>query len=278
MMNYSIIIPFRDKFDLLQKAVDSIPDREDIQIIIIYNGNGDFPTSIVPQKKSSTFTLLCSDPTKGAGHARNVGLKSVIGEYILFLDADDYFTPDAFTYFDKYISAQKDIVFFAPTSVYLKTGAIANRHLDHLRRLKLYLEKGNDELLRYRWEGPVCKMYKSGFIKSGAYEFEEVRVANDAWFSLMTGHNAKKIAAENSTVYVITEAENGESLIKKRSAENMFTRFKVMVRINQFLKKVGRYHLRIRLLGGIRIALTEFGVNEMWKYIKYAYNQKVGIL
>ena len=103
MYNYSIIIPFRDKFDLLHIAVNSIPDREDMQIILIYNGNNTFPMKEKPKCSNATITYLESSAIKGAGHARNVGLKEVKGRYILFLDADDYFTPGAFDYFDKYI-------------------------------------------------------------------------------------------------------------------------------------------------------------------------------
>lgn len=103
MYNHSIIIPYRDKYDLLCKAVASVPDREDIQVIIIDNSEQPLSQERIPKKKQATILFLTSDPTKGAGCARNVGLEHISGKYTIFLDADDYFTPDAFVAFDRYL-------------------------------------------------------------------------------------------------------------------------------------------------------------------------------
>ena len=107
--------------------------------------------------------------------------------------------------------------------------------------------------------------------------FDEIPVSNDAWFSVMTGHVANKITANDSVVYMITAGESGSSLTRRRTKENWFIRFKVMVRINQFLKSIGKYKYRIRLLGGLRIAWREFGFKEFLHFLKYAYDNKVGV-
>lgn len=277
MITHSIVIPYRDKYEMLLTAVNSIPDRADIQIIIIDNSVQPLDELKIPAKVKSVVNYLTSNPTKGAGHARNVGLLSVQGKYVHFLDADDYFTENAFDSFDKFVGQDYDIVFFRPTSIFLKTGEPSKRHLRHWRAVANYMETGNEELLRYRWEGPVCKMFRSSLIKDNNIKFDEIRVSNDAWFSLMAGHAAKKITAVEDVVYVITEGEAGQSLVKTRNPENQFLRYQVQIRINKFLKKNGHNNVRIRLLGAIRAAYKEFGFLEMCKYIKYALSQKVSI-
>lgn len=277
MYNYTVIIPYRDKYDMLVKAVGSIPDRDDIQIIIVDNSTICLPNDEVPQKREASVVFTTSSPTKGAGAARNIGLKYVEGKYILFLDADDYFTPEAFLAFDKYLEQENDIVFFKPTSIKLSDGSVSSRHLGSCSSIDTFFQTGNDEFLRYRWHGPVCKMFLSSFVLQGEFQFEEIKVNNDAWFSMMTGHYATKIDADKSIVYVITEGENGSTLTQQKTRENLFLRYDCDIRMNKFLKSVGHYKMRNRLLGAMNIAFKQFGLKELLRYMAYAIKHKAGI-
>lgn len=275
--NYSVIIPYYDKYNLFLKAIESIPDREDIQAIIVDNAPMPLTEKDIPIKRRSQIVYVTSSPTKGAGCARNVGLKYVEGKYILFLDADDYFTPKAFDVFDRYIEKKYDIVFFKPTSLRLSNGEKSNRHEFYAKGVDDYYRIKKEDCLRYRWEVPWAKLFYSDFILAHNFQFDELKVNNDAWFSLMTGHYAKKIMADSSVVYVVTEGEAGQSLVKTVTRENAFIRYKVAIRINKFLKSIGHYDMRIRLLGALRIALTKFGLKEFYRYLKVAYQNRIGI-
>lgn len=275
--NYSVVVPYRDKYDLFVKAIDSIPDREDIQVIIVDNAPEQLPQEKIPVKQHARVDYTTSSPTQGAGCARNEGLKHVEGAYVLFLDADDYFTTEAFTAFDRHLLSHNDIVFFMPTSVRLNDGALSDRHETYASHLDVYFKTGNTDRLRYRFEPPWAKMFSADFLKKGGFQFEEKLVGNDAWFSLQTGHYAKKIVVDSSTVYVVTEGGEGQSLTKKVSRENVFSRYKGAIKINGFLKSVGRYNMHIRLIGFMRIAYRNFGLSELVKYLKYAWVNKANI-
>lgn len=275
--NYSVVIPFHDKYELFVKAVDSIPDRKDIQIIVVDNAPEPLLKDRIPSKLKSKVIYSNSSPTKGAGCARNEGLKHVDGKYLLFLDADDYFTREAFSAFDRYLEKEFDIVFFNPTSVRLSDGEKSDRHSYFSNNIDQYIKNGNEGLLRYRWEAPWAKMFRSDFIFKKQVQFDETRVSNDVWFSVMTGHAAKKIHADSSVVYVVTEGESGSSLTKKRTRENWFIRYQVSVRVNKFLKSVGKYKYRIRLLGFLNIALKEFGIRVFLQFLIYALKNRVWI-
>lgn len=275
--NYSIIVPYRDKYELFLKAVESIPDREDIQIIIVDNSPETLHQELVPSKIHSTIEYKTSSPTKGAGCARNVGLSSVKGRFVLFLDADDYFTPDAFKAFDKYTDKEFDIVFFKPTSINLVNGKESDRHTSYANKVDYYLSTRNEDRLRCRWEVPWAKMFNASYLLSGGFKFDEVKVSNDVYFSLMTGCNARTITADEAIVYVVTEGEKGTSLTRSLTRDNWFIRYQVMVRVNKYLKSIGKYQYRIRLLGALRIALNEFGIKEFFRFLNYARNNGVGI-
>lgn len=275
--NYSVVVPYRDKYELFVKAVDSIPDRVDIQIIIVDNAPQPLQHVQVPVKERSAVIYTTSSPIKGAGCARNVGLQYTEGRYILFLDADDYFTTEAFAAFDKYLDKDYDIVFFKPTSIRLSDGMLSDRHAFYSSLVDEYLKTGAEGELRYSWVTPWSKMFNRNFVITKGFLFDEVKASNDIWFSVTTGHSAKTITADQTIVYVVTEGEMGSSLIYTKTEEIWFIRFQVMIRVNQYLKSIGEYKYHIRLLGGLRIAWKEFGFKTFLKFLKYAYDNNAWI-
>lgn len=275
MYNYSVIIPYRDTYDLLLTAVASIPDRVDIQIIIIDNSERPLSLDRVPQKKQASILFLTSNPTKGAGHARNVGLQHVQGRWIVFLDADDYFTLEAFASFDKYLNSNYDIVYFDADSIKLCDGTQSSRHQAIHHYITDYFNHHNENCLRYRFVNPCCKMIRADLINKHNIQFDETPVANDEMFSVKIGHNAQKITACNDVVYIITEGNNGSSLTKTKNAKNQFIRFQVAVKRYQFVTSVGQKRQQPRLISFVAHAFLDFGVKEGIKWIKYVHKKGI---
>jgi len=275
--NYTVIIPYRDTFNLLQKAIESIPDRKDIQIIVVDNSIEPISVDCLPQKAFSQLEFFISDPTKGAGRARNVGITHAKGRYLVFLDADDYFTADAFSAFDRYIDQDFDIVFFDADSIRLKDGLPSKRNWKIHQYIQDYFVSGDEGILRYRFVNPIAKIIRTDMVMNNNIRFEEVSVSNDVMFSVITGHCAKNISASADVVYMITEGESGTSLTKTHSQRNEFVRFQVSVRRYKFMTSIGQKRYRPRLFGALRIALMYFGPKELFRYIRYAYCNKVNV-
>lgn len=275
-MTYSVIIPYRDTYNLLIKAVDSIPDREDIQIIIVDNNVVPLESDAVPRKRYAHVLFLTSDSQAGAGHARNVGLASATGKFILFLDADDYFVPDAFNHFDRYIEKGFEIVFFSADSIKLTDGLPSKRHLMLDSLVKEYVNSGKEEPLRYLFENPYCKLYSLSFLREHNLRFEEVVCSNDTLFSIMSGHLATRIYAEDYPVYVITESSSGNSLTS-RSKTKDFVRFTVSIRRNQYLQSVGKIQYARRLMPSLIKSFLYYGIYEGIRYLKYAKQSKANL-
>jgi len=90
----SVIVPICNEEKYIKECIRSIvsQDLKEIEIIIIDDGSTDSSRSIVKEFIDSinNITLICS-PNMGAGYARNKGIETAKGEYVIFMDGDDYY-------------------------------------------------------------------------------------------------------------------------------------------------------------------------------------------
>lgn len=204
----SIIIPNKNCILELERALSSIPDRPDIEIIIIDDNSDpsvvDF--SSYPGLYRNNTHIIFSKSGKGAGAARNEGLKVAKGKWLMFVDSDDLLTPDFSNLLDFHKESEADIVFFMVDSCDSETMAPSNRHRYKQEQISLY-HNNKEELekfLRYDYTEPWGKLFKKSFIDKNKIEFEESLVANDYRFSIMTGYHASTIEFDSSIIYCVT--------------------------------------------------------------------------
>lgn len=205
IINYSVIIPHKNTPRLLERCVNSIPQREDIEIIIVDdNSSSDivdfskFPCTNVPNVK-----VIFNKDAKGAGHARNIALPLAVGKWIIFADSDDFFNPCFNDILNDYINSTDDIIYFNANSVDSTTLRPSNR-VDHLH--DFFQIKKNDYNLgklyfRYMFSEPWCKIIKNSLIKKNNISFEESYVCNDVRFSYTAGHYAESITTDEREGY-----------------------------------------------------------------------------
>ena len=82
-INYSFIIPHKNAPELLRRCIASIPQREDVQIIVV-DDNSEKEKKPVVERENVMIVEIDSKDSKGAGHARNIGLSQAKGKWILF--------------------------------------------------------------------------------------------------------------------------------------------------------------------------------------------------
>jgi len=91
-IKYSIIVPNYNKGEYIEECLNSILSQtyKNYEIIVIDDGSTDNSLEII-----NKFDVLCLKTNRlQAGGARNLGLKHATGDYIVFLDSDDYLTSD----------------------------------------------------------------------------------------------------------------------------------------------------------------------------------------
>lgn len=93
----SVIIPVYNQEELVIKAIDSIPKRNDIEIIVIDDCSTDKTVEklyfYLPYRD---FRLYINEENKGVGYTVNRGIDNAKGEYVVLLGSDDYFYTDKF--------------------------------------------------------------------------------------------------------------------------------------------------------------------------------------
>lgn len=274
MINYSIIIPHRGDTKLLFRLLKSIPQRSDIEVLIIDNSEIPIMLNSFIDDDLCKVTLLFSDKSKGAGHARNVGILNSSGKRIIFADSDDYFTDIAFVQADKYLDSEFDIIYFNVSAVNSDSLLPSNRAMIYQDLIRGYfLSKSDDNLkrIRLKYLVPWGKIYSSALIKDNSYFFDEVEASNDIMFSLKTGHKANSITVDFSEIYTVTQ--NTQSLTSNNSKQRNLSRYLVALNHNKYMRDNNLFNYEISVLIYIKRSL-EFGMKEFLYYLKILKSYK----
>ena len=236
----SIIIPHYNSPRTLRKLLDSIPRIDDIEIIVI-DDNSDMLVDelheIMRNEEYSHVVFLKNvTKSKGPGTCRNIGLSYAKGEWILFADADDYFLEGFFEKVTKYFSTDYDVVFFMPTSTYLKDGKKATRHLPYEKLIKKYMKsaKYSEIRLRYRFRSPCSKLMRKEFLDKNNIRFDNIIVCENDMFSVKIGYLMKKFTATSDTIYCITQHET--SLSNRKGSKYFKSYLNAILMVDRFLR------------------------------------------
>ena len=100
MKKVSVIIPLYNQEELVVKALNSIPIREDIEVIVVDDCSQDKSYQVVSdylEQSDLTIKLLRNEKNHGVGYTFNVGLDNAVGEFFTVLDSDDYFYTEVLT-------------------------------------------------------------------------------------------------------------------------------------------------------------------------------------
>ncbi len=114
MPKISVIVPVYNTEKYLEKCIKSIliQKMQDFEIIIVNDGSTDNSESIIKKYKTkySNKIKFYNKPNGGLSDARNFGVKKATGEYLCFIDSDDYIDEKLFGDLEKYISKHVDLV------------------------------------------------------------------------------------------------------------------------------------------------------------------------
>lgn len=237
---FSVIIPHRNSLHFLPKLISSIPDDKRVQVLLVDNS----PEPVTKQQLADagiarTIELLYSDPSRGAGGARNVGIDNANGKWLIFADADDYFSDKAFDTFFSFADSKAELVYTCMGGIYLDTGEHSDRGDGYTNLVRGYLNGTKTEMdLRLGFASPCCKMVSHDLVKRHNLRYDEIRAGNDIYFSTLSGFYAKGIEAVDFVSYIATVSRG--SLTQRRDYEVIKARLYSILHCNQFLKSVGK--------------------------------------
>lgn len=262
-IKYTFIIPHHNTPDLLNRCIASIPIRSDVEVIVVDDNSDDDKRPSV--KRADVRVLyVSSEESRGAGHARNIGIENAHGKWILFSDADDYYADNMLDIIDSKIENNIDVLYY---DIFGKD----KRAAMYQEYFSTYLRTSDDKHVRFHIWTPWNKVISYKLIIDNQLRFEEVPVGNDAIFALNVSKVATKYEIISDKLYCLTDNE-GSITHKKTTFDRLYAYMKVQMKINRFFEPMGldvKFGHRLFSIGGIKRIYKDYGLVKAFKYLMY---------
>lgn len=204
-VRYSIIIPHFGNFERLERLLRSIPvSREDLEVLVIDDCSVDQEALFVVRKSWPTVVWLSTLTNSGAGVARNLGLETARGRWVIFADSDDEFLPTAFEYLDKTLCSEYELIYFLADSVYEVDGRLSLECSRMNELVEQYARFPDEQILtklRLSHVVPWAKVYSRSFVRKTGLQFDAVRWADDIAFNTLAAVKATRVQAQDFCIY-----------------------------------------------------------------------------
>lgn len=198
----TIIMPVYNPGKYLRPCLDSLlaQTMEDFRIIAIDDGSTDGSWDILREYAARDARILPQqNPYNiGAARTRNMGIQLAQGEYVVILDADDYFEPDYLECL--WTACKENDLDIAICDFYWRDELIGEEYLITPPRkfLTIINRPFNwEELPRYIFQlfrfPPYLKMYRRSFLREYGVLFQDLSNSNDVYFSEMSFIYANRI-------------------------------------------------------------------------------------
>lgn len=271
MPKISVIVPVYNSSEFLRTCLDSLVSQtlKDLEIIVIDDCSTDNSLSILNEyaQKYPQIRVFHNQQNLGQGATRNRGIKLSTGEYIGFVDSDDYINPRMFEdmYRETIIHNQPDIV--TTGIVFVKNDCYANTDLsyfEHNSGREIDFISNPDALCD---ESPAVwnKIFKKSFL--GDYKFLENCLWEDVAFSFSKLiESGKVIFLNNPNYFYRRNLEKGISGQAYQQNNHQFDIIKVADAISTHAKKCHRYELFKPQIKHLQIATCFERLEEISKW------------
>ena len=192
MLKYSVIIPVYNVENYLHRCINSILVQEytDLEILLIDNGSTDSSGSICDTYASEYSNISAYHiENHGVGSARNFGLAKAQGEFICFVDADDYLVGNLFSDMENQLDSGLDLLVFSYYNSLEKNLSETTRSAkilpiegkkDRNQFIALFTELFLSEMMYTVWN----KIYRREFLEEHRIMFEQYELGEDVRFNL----------------------------------------------------------------------------------------------
>ncbi|HJA66517.1 MAG TPA: glycosyltransferase [Candidatus Mediterraneibacter cottocaccae] len=247
----SVIIPICNAEKYLKQCLESLENQyfQRMEILCIDDGSTDRSREIICSfvNRDKRFQIYTQN-NKGAGNARNRGLALAKGKYVLFLDADDYFSPNMLSdSFNKIRESEADICVMNSWQHDMKTGHITpctySLQLENLPRFRPFRVEDMTQnpfrcFVGWAWD----KLFLKSFLINNDLKFQDLRTSNDMYFTYMALFKADKITTLDARV-IYQRRNINESLSMTRDLSwNCF--YYALMAMKEELIDMGMYEKR----------------------------------
>lgn len=227
-MKLSVIVPMYNSEKYIGRCIDTIIKQSfnDLELILVNDGSKDLSAEVAKKYAEADKRITVIDKCNGgASSSRNAGLDVAKGEYVTFVDSDDWLDTDAYEYmFSLEKFADADIAVFGIRSVGDKGGDSLQKKADSVQLLegmdiwdKFYGVKGQTRTFS------CCnKIYKHDIVKN--VRFIEGMTGEDIYFNYEAFLNSEKVLVTDRSFYNYFTREGSVSYgkVRKNSYDCMY--------------------------------------------------------
>ncbi len=232
---YSIIIPVYNTEKYLNKCIDSVLNQtySNIEIIIINDGSTDKSLELCNQYKDQRIKLFTHE-NRGVSYTRNIGIDNATGEYIIFVDSDDYIENNAIELINEKIqNSDLDLIQFAFSTFEAEEMPIAKNVFT-----EKVISDSINEKINYMIEREVInsiwnKCYNTNILNKNSIRFaEDIKIGEDLIFNLEYFSYISNFDILNVNLY--NYRLNVANSLTKKYNENKYV---MLMKVNDILEK-----------------------------------------
>ena len=205
MPKFSIIVPVYNVENYIDKCLKSIKNQtfKDYEVIVVNDGTKDNSMEIV---KKYDFQIV-NQKNQGLSAARNTGVSKAKGEYLLFVDSDDYLEKDLLKELNKSLSNNPDVVRFQIQEVYEDSEKV-NKYPEEAFTNHSGVEAFNI-ICKYKFvENAWAYTFKTSFYKKNKFKFKEGTIHEDYGLIPLIIMKADKVNSINYIGYNYLQRSN----------------------------------------------------------------------
>lgn len=222
MSEISVIVPVYNVEKYLKRCVDSILNQsyKDFELILVDDGSKDSSGKICDEYgQTDSRVKVIHKENGGVSAARNTGLKFATGEYVMFVDSDDYIDEDTLLEMTKY--AGSDIVTSGLRFVDINENLLFENNNDTIEKININEFINNnyvDFYKKYILSGPYNKLYKRQIIiQENIFFNENLSICEDGLFVINYLSVAKTISNVSKCFYNYVQYSENNLMSKYNS-------------------------------------------------------------
>lgn len=276
MKRFSIVIPVYNAEGSIGVCLNKIAKQtyEDFELVIVNDGSTDNSLKIIKEFATQHPTMsinVISQDNAGAGAARNTGINESKGEYIVFIDSDDYIDDDFLEQTDDIIKQNNADVVFIDIVREDKNGRIIR-----YERMSDYKHLAKERMIRWQltgkmpWGG-VRKIVKSTLVKDNNLRYAtQIKVGEESIYSFRVLELAQIVAFQTTSFYHYVD--NSNSLTSNDVVENSLSVFDF---IYGYLRESGKADTYATTVRAIAVTTTAIASNVVFnsKGFFYGYGE-----
>ena len=186
MVNISIIMPVFNTGEYLKESIGSIlwQSYTEFELICVNDASSDNSLDILREfrQQDDRIVIIHHEVNCGAAISRNDGLKIAKGEYVIFLDSDDYFYQDMLEVSYRHaIENDADVVIFGSETLengFLKKSGYHFQYIDSAEKKEFFLPR----VRHVPWD----KLVRKKILLDHAIWFQDIPTNNDVFYSFST--------------------------------------------------------------------------------------------